>query len=106
MEKQITITILAEDILLNNYMNCDECPITKALHRAGYSELKDTGSIEGELDGVYICIASTNNDSYREMLTKLFGMYNSEFDYEMRVKGVMVEPIPAEDFTHTLIITI
>jgi hypothetical protein len=106
----ITITILKEDILLNNYHDADECPITKALHRAGYIELHDVGRIHGELNSDYISINHRDNSTYRDLILKLFGMYNSmevNEDNELKTtinnKLITPEPIIIEDFTHTII---
>lgn len=39
----ITLTILEEDIRELNYHDSENCPITKALARAGYPELRESG---------------------------------------------------------------
>lgn len=110
MKREITITILAEDILLDNYTNSSECPITKALHRAGYTELKDTGNIKGELDGEYISIHHRENESYEALLLKMFGMINSftsnihQAVFTSKGNDLFIpEAIPVEDFTHTIV---
>ena len=69
--KQITLTILKEDILLNNYLHSDECPITKALHKAGQLGLYDSGCISGmDNKNEYIRI-HVENESYYEYYTHI-----------------------------------
>lgn len=97
---KIELEILAEDILLDNYMDAYKCPITKALHRAGYSDAIDSGTIE--LNGYDLI--NYNNKSYCELIDKLFGMYNSinsKYGIFRSARGVM-NPIPVESFKHTL----
>jgi len=103
MQREITITILAEDIRNNSYFSANHCPITRALHRAGYSKLKDTGTIEGEFEGESIDINVKNKD-YNDLLDKLFGMYNSKSGRNGHAhgSGKVAEPITIEDFTHTI----
>ena len=101
--KTITLTILKEDILLDNYMDSGECPITKALRRAGHPNLYDRGYITGQ-DNNYeeVHIIDNNNESYNDLLKKLYGMYNSlGNDYKHNYE--LIESIPIETFTHTLI---
>jgi len=100
---KITLNILKEDIVLDNYLNSDNCPITKALHRAGYNNLKDTGSIEGIINEKIIDISEDNNESYKQLLTKLFSMYawfNTTFTNSST--GLDIIPINPESFEHTI----
>ena len=105
--KTITLTILAEDILLNNYRDYEECPITKALHRAGYLNLQDIGFISGrDNDGNDITIDNNGivyNDTYNNLLVKLFGMYNNTSNRGYNIKGYIIPAILVETFVHTLI---
>ncbi len=109
----LQLTILKEDILENNYKCSDNCPITKALRRAG-SKWTDVGGIADE-NGRRIMSSSCNdnyNESYKELLTKLFSMYNSEefqntlesaSDKTYFIQQIEVPPAPVlESFTHTL----
>jgi hypothetical protein len=100
--KQITLTILAEDILLDNYMNSKNCPITRALHRAGELKLGDSGYINGwDKEGNWVVI-NNDNFSYRKLVIKLFSMYLS-FNNSFKTSGdVILTPIPVEDFVHTI----
>jgi len=102
MTKQITITILAEDILKNSYFGSDRCPITRALKRGGYDDLQDCGHITGELDGEHINIDTANNTDYKKMLNKLFSMYNTKAGSYKHGLGKPAEPMPIEDFTVTI----
>lgn len=101
--KKIILNILKENILLDNYMHYNECPITKALQRAGHVEAFDMGSINGRINGEEVYISSKNNASYKELLTKLYGMYNSftsNGGEEYLLSGEIIpEPIEVEDFT-------
>lgn len=105
--KTITLTILAEDILLDNYKDYKECPITKALHRAGYLNLEDIGFISGkDNDGNNIIIDNHGmlyNDTYNDLIVKLFGMYNSISYKTFNIEGIVIPSIPVETFIHTLI---
>lgn len=104
---RITLTILAKDIKKDNYFDSEKCPITKALKRAGYPELRDGGRIMYR-DEV-IC-SEIDNKSYHKLLIKLFGMYNSmpgslrPYSVKNPKTGdpIYVDPLPIEDFTITL----
>jgi len=103
MQKELTFTILAEDIRKNSYFYGSKCPITRALHRAGYKDLRDGGFIMGKLDGEKVDIDSTNED-YRALLQKLFSMYNSKPGADKHIHGIgePANAIPIEDFTVTI----
>src|SRR6476659_7973126 len=97
----LKLKILAEDIKLDNYTNAEECPITKALARAGRPDLIECVGIyqKGEclLDKHLVKV-----DDYLDLRAKLFGMYhflNPECFF-----GEVVEPIPVEDFEYDLTI--
>ena len=104
MQKELTFTILAEDIRKNSYFWSDKCPITRALHRAGYNDLRDCGFIMGKLDGKEVDIDSNNNEDYRALLEKLFAMYNSKPGADKHIHGIgePANAIPIEDFTITI----
>ena len=101
--KTITLTILEEDILLDNYLNSDSCPITKALNRADNPNLYDRGYITGtDSYGEKIHIIDNENESYNDLIVKLYGMYNKMGnDYKHNFE--LVKSIPVETFIHTLI---
>lgn len=104
---KIRLTILKEDILLDNYMDSNHCPITKALIRAGYTELCDKGMIQGTINGKEVNLSGSNNVSYRDLLMKLSGMYNSFTRYGLMHVGEKPEQDTPEaeepeTFTHVL----
>jgi len=100
MQREITITILKENILQNSYFDSRNCPISRALKRAGYEGLQDCGYIVGTLDGEKVEIDTCNED-YHALLTKLFSMYNSKNGHQHGLGGV-APAIPIEDFTVTI----
>lgn len=68
-----TLTILAEDIRQGNYMDSSNCPITKALHRAGYPDLRDSGiEIINNYDDA-VCNRRTCPE-YQALIDKVIGM--------------------------------
>ncbi len=99
----ITLNILAKDILENSYVESDECPITRALERAGYTEYCDAGTCITKKDTLEDLITD-ENETYLSLVTKVCQMYNTKnnnnkdwyFD-DSTVK------IPIKDFEHTLI---
>jgi hypothetical protein len=103
MQREITLNILAEDIRNNSYFTSESCPITRALHRAGYTKLRDSGTIEGKFEEEYINI-DIHNEDYKALLKKLFSMYNSKPSRSGNVYGTgeISEPIAIEDFTITI----
>lgn len=96
---KIELKILKKDMLLDNYLDHNSCPITKALHRAGYKYLFDCGDIIDEKNNT---IANNDNKSYKELLIKLFGMYNSFVENKMGFPGETIKEIPVKTFTHIL----
>ena len=103
MKRELTFTILAEDIRKNSYFTTNTCPITRALHRAGYKDLRDGGFITGKLDGEEVDIDNCNED-YRALLEKLFGMYNSKPGIDKHIHGIggFSNRSPIEDFDVTI----
>lgn len=99
---KIKLTILAEDILLDNYFNCRECPITKALARAGYPELQDIGRIVGAINGISIEITRENNDSYLKLTNRLYSMYKSISSKYHLIFGQVSRSSPVKTFTHII----
>lgn len=78
-----------------NYVRADECAITMALKRAGYSEWYDAGGeiIEGSLWAKHRVVASRiSNESYKELSMKVNGMFSGR--------------LPAEDFEYDLVLEI
>lgn len=73
---KITLTILKEDIEAGNYMNPEECPITKALARAGYPHLKDRGlSIRNE---AWKKVTTYRNRDYKALSDRVCSMHIRE----------------------------
>ncbi len=100
--KKIILNILAQDILEARYLDSEDCPITRALSRAGFPEYEDAGEILDE-NGVAIATIE-NNNSYVELVKKLFGMYHTKDGRPYKLRGYLSEPTPIEDFEHTLIL--
>lgn len=108
---EIQLEILEEEILLDNYDISKRCPITKALHRAGYPNYFEVGGyIEHKTsdNGRGTLIAKRRgNDSYIDLVVKLFGMYNS-FSSELHTltdsygREIAPKAIPVTSFKHTL----
>lgn len=94
---KITLIILAKDIKENNYFDTGDCPITKALHRAGYTFLKDTGTMISPIDYEY------NEQDNINLHNKLFGMYNTLNSYIHMTRNhegqLTSPPSPIEDFS-------
>lgn len=108
---EIELEILKEDILLNNYFSVYECPITRAFHRSGYHTYFDAGIEIRERIGLeHTVIANVRrNQSYVDLLVKLFGMYKSLTKEEYKIVDVNLniihlKSIPVQSFTHTLIL--
>lgn len=109
MEKKtitIELNILAKDILENSYFEYKKCPITRALHRAGYTNMVDDGGMCGKIDDTYIFISSHTNKDYEKLLEKVLGMYNTKTANSITAThtGSSYEALPIEDFTHTITI--
>lgn len=92
---QLKFTILASDFEGTEYTNYDDCPITRALKRAGYN------AYDGGLD---IVISSEDSEreyietpEYQALVLKVMGMYNS-LGHGLRKGGREIPPIPIEDF--------
>lgn len=87
---EITLSILASDIENTDYMQSEDCAITRALARAGRSDLKDVGR------GIIRCkdpnifnryIINWDNPSYQELASRVILTYEDK---------------NPEDFTHVL----
>lgn len=96
---QLILQILEKDIRETNYINSNDCAITRAIRRAGYPLGKDSGSLSLDND---ICIHYYNED-YNTFVDKVMGMYAgagmrlTEGDIK---KGR--EPIEPADFEHII----
>lgn len=89
---KIKLTILASDMKTTNYLDPLRCPITMALHRAGFPNWKDVGygaNDNGNNNRIPF------NKNYREMTNKVLGMMR----YEQPNSGINSFPTgPATDF--------
>lgn len=97
---KLKITILASDILENNYTDAYNCPITKALARAGRPDLYECVGIfkkesEGHSSSDELILDSRE---YRELSDILFGMYN----YAFPEKKYPRTPVPVANFDFEL----
>ena len=115
MTTTLKLQILAQDILESDYTVSKDCAITRALHRAGRTDLKDGGVLRLDNDD-YTKLADTNNNqSYFELVYKVLGMYYTKdhsngksllgYGYVTNPmkKRKPIELVPIEDFEHTLI---
>lgn len=102
METTLKLQILAQDILDNNYLSSDTCPITKALHRAGRTDLKDCGSIKHIPTREYVVIIESN-ETYSNLVEKVLSMYSTKENTSYTFNGEDTKQIPIEDFEHILI---
>lgn len=91
--EELILNILASDIETTKYIDNDDCAITRALARAGRSDLIDCGTDICykrdrffEEERVFI---AWGNPTYEELADKVCNMYKKE--------------LKPEDFTHTLI---
>lgn len=78
----IKLTILAEDILTTNYFQTRDCAITRALHRNGFNEWRDTGT--SIVDNDSRTIVDNNNVLYREMTREVVQMYRGNIEVTNR----------------------
>jgi len=92
---KLTLKIEREDILANSYVDTKNCPITKALQRAGKDKWQDSGIrivVVGIVDDERITILDTDNLSYCELVTKVMEQYS------LKYKDINL----VESFEHTL----
>lgn len=97
---QVELHILRQDILDNDYINPEYCPITRALARAGYPNLSDHGThIE---DNKRRIICGDRSNDYCELSTTVASMYvykNNPGKYENDPDTSILQP---RDFTATI----
>lgn len=99
--KKITLEIKAEDIMSSRYLICGDCAITRALHRAGYKDYRDSGI--HIIDRNSKTIVAEGNRTYDALANKVIGMYSHKDGKEYTNGEGVVEPIEPVDFTHELI---
>jgi hypothetical protein len=88
------LTILKEDILKDNYLRSSQCPITKALRRAGFPRLKEGGS-EIVVDDQWLnrFVAKTPQELQDKLFAMYIGMGLERFDEDGRIS-----PLEPADF--------
>lgn len=96
---KITLTILKEDIEEGNYTNADICPITKALRRAGYPNLRDEGINIVDETGKAVC-KWENNSSYAELSRTIANM--DSYVWKKRFNEDTLDFPAPETFTVTI----
>lgn len=98
---QIELQILREEILANEYFH-RQCPISRALARAGYPDLQDTGLHIVDMSGLPVC--DINGDkNYSQLVRTVCGMYIciKPEKYEATPKDIPFIQAP-RDFTATI----
>lgn len=94
----LSLNILAKDILENDYINANECPITKALARAGRPDLHDIAGLYNKADEKRLFFTDSN-PSYQTLRDNVLGMYaNKDPDHY----GSSYPSLPIEDFSVTI----
>lgn len=100
----IHLEIKAEDI--PKYRVANECPITKALRRAGHN-WKDVGVYIEDGDTGKI-VSGKGNESYSNLVKKVVSMYHTyKISHGETVSARSLElarPIPIEDFEYDLVV--
>lgn len=87
--ESITLKILASDILSTNYVDSQDCAITRALARAGRPDLQDDANqiiekrtIECETENDFILntkvVIRRDNEGYIKLEESVYGMYNAK----------------------------
>lgn len=73
--KSVTLNILASDIRTTSYFDSINYPITRALNRAGYYNLYDTGmSIK---DSLHKRVTNSDQDNYHKLAHRVTAMFRS-----------------------------
>lgn len=99
--KKVTLKILANDILNNDYFDTKSCPITKALHRAGLTDYEDSGNILNRVTNR--TVINSNNKTYNKLLSKLFDMYHYKTGQTYKSISGKSKPVKPRNFQITLI---
>jgi hypothetical protein len=98
--KLITLEIKAADFKPDGYTDSVDCPITKALQRAGLEGYADHGMDISDSSGKIV--TNTGKEDYRLLVVKVVGMFSTLDGESYWVSGEPVSVIPVEDFTHVL----
>lgn len=99
----LKLTILAEDILNSEYINGQDCAITRALARAGRPDLMDDANqiiVKVDLHQPFVqrdVVVPPSNEQYQLMQDAVFGMYRNKdgSDYEEEI----IYPVQDMEFT-------
>jgi hypothetical protein len=92
-QKNIKLKFLAEDFFEGCYMHSADCPITRALARAGYPHMKDIGAHITKVD--YTTYWEGGN--YQEMVNIVMRMSPGTFEES-------INPLPIKSFTYDLVV--
>lgn len=90
MQQIIHLELKAID--MPNYIDSDQCAITMALKRVGYSEWREVGGNIIHWGTRKLIADRLTNESYRELSDKVNGMFSHR--------------LPAEDFVYDLVLEI
>lgn len=97
---EIKLQILAKDIKNNGYIYHGDCPITRALKRAGFDYSDGGTSIYDNQTNQNI--VTNENSTYNELANKVVRMYNTKSALA-RKQPLHSKCIPIKDFEHVLI---
>jgi hypothetical protein len=95
--KQIKLQILLEDLKTTSYRDSKDCPITRALKRAGYVDWKDVGLGIDDENGDEI--VGIDNLTYERLANKVLGMMATINPYQFHTSYPYTEPA---DFEHII----
>jgi len=102
--KTIYLDFKKEDFFETDYLNYQDCAITRAFKRAGFPNYVDVGDgiVDKEklIEGEYI--VSNKNSTYDYLVLKVSGMYSVAQNRPVVINNEIVEPIKPEDFTFAL----
>jgi len=108
MKHQFTLKILAQDIWDNTYTDAFNCPITKALERAGLKLMECGTTIETNMPigAKRICVGDTP-DELTDMVCAMYSFKN-KVAYASRGshRDTYLIPIPPADFEYVVILDI
>jgi len=97
---QVELQILREEILANEYFH-RQCPISRALARAGYPDLQDTGL--HIVDSYSNMVCSYKDIEYKQLTATVVGMYICKDPKRYKATAEDIPFIQApRDFTATI----
>ena len=100
-KNRLVLTIFKKDILQDNYMDSDNCPLTKAYRRAGKNWTDEGIDINTRCSD--IVITYKENKSYKKLVDTLIAMYMSFSKDRQSNSNNPQKKLPVKRFTHTLI---